>query len=286
MQKIFNDIVPLDKTLTPVRQDGVFFRISINLQQKNIEYVRRAYTFLDALGDIGGLREGLFLIFATFISPFYHQIWAYDIFSHHQEYLPKSKRKEIKTSFKLKWFFQDCFPECLFKCLCCRTNWKKYEKLQKKIERQSTITLEKLVQSGDLGADSSEEENQSQTVQEILQKKIQRRLSEAISRKMKAGSETGISSETRIANATQIKAFETPIPYNYKQETSLKSPSNELTMRNLVTNDKNTAFSPNIVPELDKRPSYKEQRDSVKTKRSQRSHSIKARSKPTSETKN
>ena len=69
-------------------------------------------------------------------------------------------------------------------------------------------------------------------------------------------------------------------------KTSLKSPSNELTMRNLVTGDKNTAFSPNVVPDKDKRPSYKEQRDSVKTKRSQRSHSIKGRSKPTSENKN
>lgn len=134
IEKIFNDIVQMDKTQTPVRADGVFFRISINLQQKNVQYVRRAYTFLDALGDIGGLREGLILTFAFMLSPFYHQIWAYDIFFHHQEYLPESKRKKVKTSFKCKWCIQDTLPNCLFKCLCCNTNWDKYEKLQRRIE--------------------------------------------------------------------------------------------------------------------------------------------------------
>ena len=58
-----------------------FFRVSINLQQKNTQFVRKSYTFLDALGDIGGLYEGLVIIFAAMISPFYHNIWAYDIFS-------------------------------------------------------------------------------------------------------------------------------------------------------------------------------------------------------------
>ena len=78
----FNDIVVQDKTEVALKDDGMFLAVSINLQQKNIQYVRRAYTFLDALGDIGGLFEGLTIIFTIMISPFYHKIWAYDIFEH------------------------------------------------------------------------------------------------------------------------------------------------------------------------------------------------------------
>ena len=71
-------------------QSGAFsetvFQVNFNLAEVNHRSYRQSYTYLEALGDVGGVFEACLIIFAFLISPFYFKIHHIEMF---REYLER-----------------------------------------------------------------------------------------------------------------------------------------------------------------------------------------------------
>jgi hypothetical protein len=61
------------------------FSVNFNLADVNHRSFRQSYTYLEALGDVGGVLEAFVIIFAFVISPIYFKIHDLEMFKEYLE---------------------------------------------------------------------------------------------------------------------------------------------------------------------------------------------------------
>lgn len=110
-EKDFNNIVLDSISQEPYHPNFdsslTILKATFNLSKRNYEYYRKAYTLLEALGDIGGLFEGIIVINTVLLWPYYHNIWKYLIFENLMEATPENGRLVLSRAFKLQWLLCD-----------------------------------------------------------------------------------------------------------------------------------------------------------------------------------
>lgn len=126
--KYFLNVLNPEITYEPYDSQRLLFKASFNLSEKSTYFYRRSYTFMDALGDIGGLLEALIVVTTFLVSPFYSNMQIYHLFENIKH--KSSDLKDIDLSFKVKflWFLKDTFKGLTSKIFRC-ADWDSFDKI-------------------------------------------------------------------------------------------------------------------------------------------------------------
>ena len=118
-EEFFLDLQTPERTFEPLKEDKILFKASFNLSEKSTNYYRKSYTFMDALGDLGGLLEALTVVCAFLVSPFYNNMQVYELFENIKPQNPDLKYIKISTLIKFQWYLSDTFGALAEGVFCC-----------------------------------------------------------------------------------------------------------------------------------------------------------------------
>ena len=84
---------------------GMVYYTNYVLSEENTKYVRQAYTYMDVIGDTGGLIEIIFIVFGFFLIPINYNISGIKMLK--QYVLNGQHQKMSDLTISLKSFFFD-----------------------------------------------------------------------------------------------------------------------------------------------------------------------------------